>query len=174
MSATHKGRIDSAEAAELYNRYGGEIQRFLVGLLRDGQLASDVLQTTFAKLVEHGHKTRDESRKSWLYRVAYREAMLVRRREAVDSLARRRAAWSRDAVGEESAESLLLRSETIDQIRQAIEELPTEQRQIVRMRIYQEKTFAAIAEEQGIPRGTALGRMRTAMKKLRKRLEPER
>jgi RNA polymerase sigma-70 factor (ECF subfamily) len=39
------------------------------------------------------------------------------------------------------------------------------------MRIYEEKTFAMIAQELGIPLGTALGRMRTALAKLRKTLE---
>ncbi len=170
MSAADEGKIDPAKAAELYDLYGDEMRRFLVGLLRDAQLASDVLQTTFAKLVERGHETQEETRKGWLYRVAYHEAMSVRRRQAVDDAARRRAAWSRQAVGE-SAESPLLRAETVHQVRQAIEGLPDEQRQIVRMRIYEDKTFATIAEELGIPLGTALGRMRAAMKKLRTRLE---
>ncbi len=149
------------------------MQRFLVGLLRDAHLASDVLQATFAKLVEQGREVQEESRRAWLYRVAYREAMLVRRRQAVDDAARQRAAWSREAAGE-SAESLLLQAETVEQVRRAIEELPAEQRRVVRMRIYEDKTFTVIAEELGIPLGTALGRMRAALKKLRARLERER
>jgi RNA polymerase sigma-70 factor (ECF subfamily) len=173
LSASDEGKIDPAEAAELHDQYSEELRRFLIGLLRDGQLADDVAQTTFTKLVEHGHTTREESRRGWLYRVAYREAMLVRRRQAVDDAARRRVAWSREAVGE-PAESLLLQAETIQEVRRAIEELPAEQRRVVRMRIYEDKTFSVIAEELGIPLGTALGRMRAALKKLRARLESER
>jgi hypothetical protein len=41
------------------------------------------------------------------------------------------------------------------------------------MRIYEEKTFAVIAKELKIPLGTALGRMRAAMIKLRARLAEE-
>ncbi|NQU19940.1 MAG: hypothetical protein HQ567_01555 [Candidatus Nealsonbacteria bacterium] len=41
-------------------------------------------------------------------------------------------------------------------------ELPAKQREVVRMRIYEEKTFVRIAEELGIPLGTALARMRAA------------
>lgn len=173
MSSSGKGKSEPAIAAEAYRRYGGELQRFLVGLLRDAQLAADVLQATFAKLVEYGGATQEESRRAWLYRVAYREAMQVRRRQRVDEAARRRVAWAREAV-EESADSPLLQAETIERVRGAIEALPAEQRQIVRMRIYEDKTFAAIAEELDIPLGTALGRMRTALKKLRARLERER
>ena len=39
------------------------------------------------------------------------------------------------------------------------------------MRIYEEKTFAVIAQELDIPLGTALGRMRSALAKLRKILK---
>jgi RNA polymerase sigma-70 factor (ECF subfamily) len=49
--------------------------------------------------------------------------------------------------------------------------LRPEERQVVRMRIYEEKTFAAIANELKIPLGTALGRMRTALLKLRAKLK---
>ena len=172
MSAAEEEKIAPATVAELYARYGAELQRFLLGLLRDHQLAGDVFQTTFAKLAEHGHKTREESRKGWLFRVAYNEAMLVRRRQAIDEAARRRTAWDRDSVGE-SAEASLVRAEMIHLVRQAIQELPAEQQQVVRMRIYEDKTFATIAAELDIPLGTALGRMRTALIKLRTKLEEQ-
>ena len=68
----------------------------------------------------------------------------------------------------------LVRAETIQLVRRAIRELPAEQQQVVRMRIYENKTFAVIAAELGIPLGTALGRMRTALIKLRVKLERQR
>ncbi len=172
MSAAAEEKIDPATVAALHARYGQELQRFLVGLLRDHHLAGDVFQATFAKLAERGHKTREESRKGWLFRVAYNEAMLARRRQAIDDAALRRVAWGRESVGP-SAETQLVRKETIALVRQAIQELPPEQQQLVRMRIYEDKTFAVIAAELGIPLGTALGRMRTALIKLRAKLEQQ-
>ena len=173
MPAADYGKIDPATVADLYARYGAELLRFLVGLLRDSHLAADVVQTTFVKLAEHGQQSREDSRKGWLFRVAYNEAMLLRRRQAVDAAARRRVAWDRESVGV-SAEHALVSSETVARVRQAIRELPAEQQQVVRMRIYEEKTFAVIAAELGIPLGTALGRMRTAMIKLRTQLDEQR
>lgn len=163
-------RIDPAAVAALYLQYGEELRRFLVGLLRDPQLAADCLQATFARAVEVGHTSREETRKAWLFRVAYHEAMAVRRREATGERIVRRVAWSREhAAG--SADEPLLSLEAVERVREAIDDLPPDQQQIVRMRIYEEKTFAVIAEELKIPLGTALGRMRAAMLKLRKRLE---
>ena len=73
----------------------------------------------------------------------------------------RRIAWhTSGAAG--SADEPLLRLESVQSVREALEELPPEQRQVVRMRIYEEKTFATIAKELKIPLGTALGRMRAA------------
>ena len=57
------------------------------------------------------------------------------------------------------------------QVQLALETLPAEQQQIVKLRIYDELTFAAIAEQLGLPLGTVLTRMRLALKKLNQRLD---
>ena len=164
-----QGPLDPSIVAGLYVEHGEELRRFLLGLLRDAQLTADVLQATFVKMVQRGHETQESSRKAWLFRVAYNEAMAVRRREGVGDKVLRRVAWhSNGAAG--GADEPLLRLEAVHAVREALNDLPPEQRQVVRMRIYEEKTFAIIAKELKIPLGTALGRMRTAMIKLRARL----
>src|SRR5262245_44014952 len=125
-------------------------------------------------MVERGHETQEATRKAWLFRVAYHEAMAYRRREGVgDKVLRRLAdqpAWhTNGAAG--GADEPLLRLESVQAVREALDELPPEQRQVVRMRIYEEKTFATIAKELRIPLGTALGRMRAATIKLRAKLD---
>lgn len=161
--------LDPAAVAALYVQHGEELRRFLIGVLRDPQLASDVLQTTFVKLVERGGRSAEESRKAWLFRVAYHEALAQRRRQNVGSEVLRRVAWT---AGETrgSADDPLVRFETVHAIHEALQTLSIEQQQVVRMRIFEEKTFAAIAAELGIPLGTALARMRAALAKLRSRL----
>jgi len=161
--------LDSSVVAGLYVEHGEELRRFLLGILKDAQLTSDVLQATFVKMVERGHETKEASRKAWLFRVAYHEAMAIRRREGVGSKVLRRVAWHTSAAAG-SADEPLLRLESVQSVREALKDLPPEQRQVVRMRIYEEKTFATIAKELKIPLGTALGRMRAAMIKLRTKL----
>lgn len=150
----------------LYAEHGDELRRLLLGILRDPQQASDVLQATFAKVLVQGHTSHEETRKAWLFRVAYHEALAWLRRRNVGDKVLKQVAWSQNNVTE-SSESNVLRGEIVDQVRDAIELLPAQQRQVLRMRIYEEKTFAEIAEELRIPLGTALGRMRSAMEKLR-------
>ena len=170
MTAADDVRIEPAVVAALYLEHGDELKRFLVGVLRDAPLANDVLQATFVKLVEQGHTTRETSRKAWLFRVAFHEAMALRRRKSVGEKVLRSVAWSR-AASSGAAEEPLIQLEAVESVRMALSQLPPEQQQVVRMRIYEEKTFAAIAEQLNIPLGTALARMRSALAKLRKKLD---
>jgi RNA polymerase sigma-70 factor (ECF subfamily) len=170
LPSTDTGPLDPSVVAALYLEHGEELRRFLLGILRDAQLTSDVLQATFVKMAERGHETKEASRKAWLFRVAYHEAMAYRRREGVGDKVLRRMAWhTNGAAG--AADEPLLRIEAVQSVREALKELPPEQRQVVRMRIYEEKTFATIAKELKIPLGTALGRMRAATIKLRAKLD---
>ena len=165
MSSTGNGRIDPATVASLYADCAGELCAFLVGILRDAELAAEVLQTTFATAVESGHAAREESLRGWLFRVAYHEALRVRRRQKVEQ----KSVWrvARDGGGSgDSPEEIASRNETAERIRRALTRLPPEQQQVVRMRVYDEKTFVVIAAELGVPLGTVLTRMRLALKKL--------
>ena len=172
------GKLAPAVVAALYVEHGEELRRFLQGILRDAQLTADVMQITFVKMVERGHETKPESRKAWLFRVAFNEALAYRRREAVGDKAKRKVA-NQDVAGGAwklngtlvEADDPLVRGESVQAVREALGQLPHEQRQLVRMRIYEEKTFAVIAKELKIPLGTALARMRAAMIKLRKKLD---
>jgi RNA polymerase sigma-70 factor (ECF subfamily) len=162
--------LSQEQIAAMHAAHGDELQRFLLGLLRDTATAADCLQSTYAKLMQRGHETNPETRRAWLFRVAYQEAMLARRKAATTDRVLRKAAWSRNDEAEPPDRDLI-RGESVDQVHQALETLPPEQRQIVWMRMYEEKTFAVIAQELQIPLGTALGRMRTALMKLKKALE---
>lgn len=159
------GSLDSSRVAELYLDYSSELRAFLIGVLRNTDLANEVLQSTFVKAAESGHTAAQDTIKGWLFRVAYNEAMLVRRRQEVDQRVTRCVAWNVDQ-SVEAADDKLLRSEVTERVRKQLDTLPVDLRTIVRMRIYEEKTFAEIAAETGIPMGTVVSRMRAALQKL--------
>lgn len=174
MSAADEGKIDRdlidrAVVEELYRQHGDELRRLLIGVLRDESLANDAFQATFAKALERGHTANSESRKGWLFRVAYNEAMLIRRRQATGERAVERVAWTREHNCP-AADTAIVVKETVEQVRRAIAKLSPDQQRIVRMRIYDEKKFVEIAEELQIPLGTALGRMRNALAALKQML----
>lgn len=158
--------------AELYAQHGEKLRAFLHGLLRDADGAAEALQNTFRQAVRAIPEGTPDGIRGWMFRVAYHEAMLIRRKQKVAGAGLRRIA------GETSPEfrvpdDPLVRNETIHRVRAALEELPREQRHVVEQRIYGEKTFAVIANELGVPLGTVLTRNRLAMEKLRHALKDD-
>ncbi len=166
MAAPDQEKLDPAVVAALYIEHETELKRFLWGVLRDSALVQDVLQAAFVKMIECGHTAAEEARKAWLFRVAYHEALALRRRQLVGEKATRMFADCHNPT-HATVDEPLIQLESIRIVREALDELPEEQRRVVVMRIYEEKTFGEIAKETGVPLGTALGRMRLAMGKLR-------
>ncbi|MFM7844309.1 MAG: RNA polymerase sigma factor [Planctomycetota bacterium] len=158
--------LDATLVAVLYDAHAAELQRFLLVICRNPAIAADVLQAAFLKLLEQGGGVQSESRKAWLFQVAYRLALAMRRREGVGQRVMASWAWLQS---EEIAppDDAVARQESIARVRHAMDELPSDQRQVVCMRIDEEKTFAEIASELQIPLGTALSRMHAAVQKLR-------
>lgn len=167
MAPANECKIDPALVAAMYAEHADELRNFLIGVLRNAEAAGEVVQATFAKAVEVGHTAHEETLKGWLFRVAFHEALAYRRRMAVHDKATRRLAWNpRDEA--ESPHDSVVRGETVESLRTALEALPAEQKKVVSMRIYDEKTFAVIAAELGVPLGTVLTRMQLALRKLRR------
>jgi RNA polymerase sigma factor (sigma-70 family) len=157
--------------ARLYADLAPELRRLVLGVVQDPELSDDVMQATFVKAIEQGHQARLETSRGWLFQVAFREALGARRRLAAREKGHRRLASFKprpDAPPEEG----LLRDETVEAVRQALGQVPEEQRRVILARIYEEKTFAQIAGEMGLPLGTVLTRMRRGLEKLRNSLRP--
>ncbi len=163
------GQLDPADVAELYAQHAAELSAFLTGVLRNADWASEALQSTFVKAAEVGHTAQRETIKGWLFRVAYNEAMLLRRRQEVDHRATRKVAWQRNPESA-AVDAGLLQQEIVERVQRGLETLPVEQRTVVRLRIYDNKTFNEISEELGIPLGTVVTRMRAALQKLNREL----
>ncbi|MDE6514403.1 MAG: RNA polymerase subunit sigma-24, partial [Muribaculaceae bacterium] len=69
---------------------------------------------------------------------------------------------------EESIEDALVQGQLTRDLQRLVAELPTSQRQVLMMRIYRDMSFKEIAEETGVSINTALGRMRYALRNMRR------
>ena len=169
-------RLAPAEVASLHAQFSAELLLFLSGVLRNHDLAQEALQNTFQRVLEAGHSSRAESRRGWLFKVGFHEAMALKRRQqlelrSTEKLATRKRQESPD-VRWSVSEQRLISKEELQGLRMALEQLPAEQRDVVERRIYQEQTFAEIAADQKLPLGTVLTRMRLATEKLTRWLKP--
>lgn len=157
-----------------FEQHRAELTRFLLGVCRDADLVSDLMQATLSRGLELGHTAQPETLKGWLFKVAFHEALAVRRRQkSGGSAGRRLADIGRAAASLEGPAESVIRAETADRVRQALNRLPDDQRNVVVARVYHDKTYAVIAAESGLPLGTVLTRMRLALNKLRLALRNE-
>ena len=146
-------------------------------MLGDEATANDALQTTFIRLLEKGHSVQQmDSLKSWLFRVAYNEAMLVKRRANIGRKHAEGIAWKKQQMGgaDKGTDQKLSQSvhhaiqlENIEQVKSALSKLPDVQRIVVEKRIYEGLKFREIADELSVPLGTVLARMQAGLKKLK-------
>ena len=147
---------------------------FVFGILHNNDLVGDVLQTVFRKALEQGRGVDPQSVRAWLTRVAHNEALLLKRKQGVDSRAMTKLGAG---LAESDSASLpiddIIRRETADRVQAALQKLPPDQRFVVERRIHGDQTFAEIAAELGVPLGTVLTRMRLALGKLKLALGDE-
>lgn len=167
--------IDPDRVLDLYQQHAEGLFKFLLGVLKDSALAEDALQTTFVRFAERGHQIQQQaSTKSWIYQVAFNEAMLIRRRQATGRRHQQTIAWhiqsssrAQELDHPDNMVKEFIQQEQIEQIRESLERLSSAQRLVVEKRIYEGKKFREIAEELQVPLATVLARMQTSLKKLK-------
>lgn len=172
---TPESLLECDQVRAIYDEFSEGLYRFLTGVLKDSDAAEDALQVTFLRLAEKGHTVqRKGSIKSWLYQVAFNEALLLRRREGTrrkhqeavaDFLQARPRAVALD--NPHHVVDDMIRQEATVQVQQALERLTKVQREVVVKRIYEGKKFREIAAELDVPLPTVLARMQASLRKLK-------
>jgi RNA polymerase sigma-70 factor (ECF subfamily) len=163
------------EAGELVRRYQAPLTRYLQRLTGSAQLAEELHQQTWLRVLEHAGQFcpgEPGGFRSWLYRIA---TNLVCDHWRAQSRERAGRAALRLVV-EATAPAAGLDLEAGEQagrLRQALELLPQAQRQVIWLRYAGGLKFAEIAAVLGCPLSTALGRMHKALGHLRELLDVE-
>lgn len=166
---------DVASFQILVDRYQNKIYSYVLMLVKDKQLADDIFQDTFLKIIrtikagaykEEGKFIQFAMRISHNliidhFRKAKRLPMVDPTKEDYDMLDNAR-------FKDPSIEEQIVTEQTYDDMRKMIEFLPAEQREVLVMRMYDDMSFKEIAEATNVSINTALGRMRYALINLRK------
>jgi RNA polymerase sigma-70 factor (ECF subfamily) len=165
---------DENALAFLLNKYQRKIFSFIMMRVKDRALSEDIFQDTFLKVIDSlkGGKYNEEGKfLPWVMMIAHNLCMDHFRRNKrmptiVDSEGKDILNVLRFA--EESKEDVMIRNQTIRQVKDMIELLPADQKEVLILRHYAELSFKEIAEMTGTNINTALGRMRYALLNLRK------
>ena len=143
-------------------------------IVRDSELANDLFQDTFIKVVrllKEGKYVEEGKFLPWVLRIAHNMAIDHFRRNKKMRMVRSRDEMDVFATidtGDAHVEDLLVEGQIHSDVRRIIDELPEDQREVLRMRMYDNLSFKEIAETTGVSINTALGRMRYAVINLRK------
>ncbi len=165
----------------LLMRHKNKIHRFISMKLRDNDLTEDIFQETFIKIIntlKSGAYNEEGKFLPWAMRIAhnlvidhFRKSSRVRLISESSSKSDDFNIFSTLKLTDENIEQSITRVELESQMVDLVEYLPDTQRDILKMRIFQDLSFQDISEMENISINTALGRMRYALINLRKLIE---
>ena len=162
----------------LVDRYQKRVYGFIFSKVKDADLADDVFQDTFVKVIKNLRlgKYKDHGRfLSWVMRIAHNIIMdhfrKINRLPKYESKHKDLDLMDRLIEKSNSIEDLIIETQIHADLCILIDELPKTQKEVLRMRLFQEMSFKDIGEQTGVSINTALGRMRYAILNLRKLIE---
>lgn len=169
---------DQSAISQLLDRHSRRVRDYIRMMVKDRDLADDILQETLIKVVrviDEGRYTDSGKFLSWILRIAHNQVIdHFRQQKQQKHLTEADAGY--DVLGtlrfaEPTVEDRMVSEQIAADIRALIEELPAEQREVVKMRYYANLTFKEIAEATDVSVNTALGRMRYALINLRRMIQ---
>jgi len=161
----------------LINRHKDRVFGYINNLLKDKQLAEDIFQDVFIKVIhtiKAGKYNEEGKFLPWVMRISHNMV--------IDYF--RKAKRMRTTSGNEdfdifdtikrtdpNVEDEMMAIQVQGDVKKLIEFLPSDQKEVLKLRYYSELSFKEIAEETNVSINTALGRMRYALINLRKLIE---
>jgi RNA polymerase sigma-70 factor (ECF subfamily) len=159
----------------LIGRHKNRVFSYIMLIVKDRQLAEDIFQDTFIKVIKSlkSGRYQDEGRfVSWVMRIAHNLIIDHFRKEkhlpTLSNDASEFDMFNSAKFSDTTIEQNIIRDQITNDVKNLVDELPEEQRDVVIMRHYMGLSFKEISEQTGVSINTALGRMRYALINLRK------
>lgn len=165
---------NEAALETLIKRHQSKIFGFIYSKVGDRDLSDDIFQDTFIKVIRtlKSNAYNEEGKfLPWVMRIAHNLIVDHFRHNKKMPLYRETEEFSIFSIMTDDSltiENKLISDQVIKDLRQLVEELPLDQKEVLMMRLYQDMSFKEISEATGVSINTALGRMRYAVLNLRK------
>lgn len=157
-----------ASFSELVKRHQRGLLRLSMRFMKDLDISQDVVQEAFIKAFEKLHLFEGRaSFKSWLYQIAVNTARNKLRENRYDYSNIDDVQLSVSATAEKG----LVHSAVSEIIQEQVDRLPFKQKTALVLRVYEDMSFAEIAEVMECPYDTAKANYRHALMKLREAFE---
>ena len=158
----------------LITRHKEKIFSFIYSKVFDRDVAEDIFQDTFIKVIrtlKRGRYNEEGKFLPWVMRISHNLVIdYFRKNNRMPKFENNGdfnifSVLSDDAL---NAEKKIIKNQVASDVQRLIEELPEDQKQVLIMRMYKDMSFKEISEQTGVSINTALGRMRYALINLRK------
>jgi RNA polymerase sigma-70 factor (ECF subfamily) len=158
----------------LLNRHRNKIYTSIHLFVKDSDLAEDIFQDVFIKIIDtlrKGKYNHEGKFLQWAMRISYNMCVDNFRRS------KRRTKVSATETfdifdvletNEDNMETMIIKSQLHQKVRELVDQLPAEQREVVILRHYADMSFKEISQLTRVSINTALGRMRYALINMRK------
>lgn len=171
-------RNGSSKSLEvLVCRYKDKVFSSILFLVKDKYLAEDLFQDTFIKIIDNIRDNSYTEEGKFLFyamRIAHNICVdyfrKVKRVQFVDSDENNNL-FDISNLHEEAADKNIIQLQTNDRVRQLLDMLAEDQREVIVLRHFANLSFKEIAEITNCSINTALGRMRYALTNMRRMLE---
>ncbi|MBS1655176.1 MAG: sigma-70 family RNA polymerase sigma factor [Bacteroidetes bacterium] len=166
------GNLEALETLVL--RHKDKLYTSILFLVKDKFLAEDIFQDVFIRIIDTmrgGRYTEEGKFLPWAMRIAHN--LCVDHFRKVKRTPTIKNGDDKDIFevlnfSEESAEAKMIKQQSHDRVRQMLDQLPEDQREVIILRHYADMSFKEIASMTNCSINTALGRMRYGLINLRK------
>ncbi len=169
---------DSTSFETLLNKYKDRVFTYIIMIVKDDDLANDIFQDTFIKVMTSLRKKKYEDRGSlisWIIRISHNLIIDHYRKEkrlpTISNDENEYDLFNDRCLSDRNIEDVIIQNQIQKDVRNLIDTLPFEQKQVVLLRLFGDLSFKEIAEITNVSINTALGRMRYALINLRKIIE---
>ena len=159
-------------------RHKSKIFSYIYHAVRDRDTANDLFQETFIKAIttiKQGRYLEKGKFIAWITRIAHNLIIDYFRRERNENTISNEETgidlFNNLKLCDKSIEDCMVREQVFTDVTRLMDHLPENQREVLRMRYFEDLSFKEIADNTGVSINTALGRMRYAILNMRKLAE---
>lgn len=165
---------DERALSILINKHQSRLYGFIFSKIQDRDAANDIFQDTFIKVIrtlKRGNYNEQGKFLPWVMRISHNLIIdYFRKNNRMPKFKSKNDFDIFSVISDDSLniENKIVDAQIEDHVRVLLDELPEEQKTVIKMRIYQEMSFKEISESTGVSINTSLGRMRYGLINLRK------
>lgn len=162
----------------LMSRHQQSLFSYILYIARNRELAEDIFQETFVKAIttiKQGKYVESGKFKAWISRIAHNLIFDHFRQEQKERTIYNdeyEFDWfNNPQFSDDNIEAVMVKTQIMSDVRKLVGLLPEVQKEVLKMRYFDELSFKEIADRTGVSINTALGRMRYAILNMRKMAE---